>query len=234
MKLVSDPNLSRQFASDVFFTSFGMVIEGAFYGTQEEFNALNLTGVFPDATSSTTQTLISWADSLAHWFEDTALQVGGGIPTWFYAKSLVFTPEDVLTDAGVDSMLAYLDSADSGSILWFGIFDLSGGAVADVPQNATSFSHRNALFYFQPYIVNVGSVTQTNKDFLNKWISVLETASPGTVNNGAYAGYIDPTLGQAGQEAYWNTNYPALQQIKAKWDPADMFHNPQSVRLPQQ
>src|ERR1700759_88720 len=42
MKLVSDPNLSRQFASDVFFTSFGMVIEGAFYGTQEEFNALNL------------------------------------------------------------------------------------------------------------------------------------------------------------------------------------------------
>jgi hypothetical protein len=234
MKLISDPNLSRQFASDVYFSTFGMVIEGAFYGTQEEFDALNLTSVFPDATSSSTQIFSTWTDSMTHWFEDTALQVGGGIPSWFYAKSLVFTPQDVLNDTGVDAMLLYLDSTDPGSVLWFGIFDLSGGAVADIAQDATAFSHRDALFYFQPYIVNIGTVTQTNKNFLDNWVKVLEAVSPGTASNGAYAGYVDPELGQAGQLAYWNTNYPRLQQVKSTWDPEDMFHNPQSVRLPGQ
>jgi Berberine and berberine like len=234
MKMIADPNLSRLLASEVYFTTFGMVIEGMFYGTQDEFDALNLTAVFPDASSSSTLVFNNWAGSIGHWFEDTALQVGGGLPTWFFAKSLVFTPNDILSDDGVDSMLQYLDDTDPGAILWFGIFDLSGGAVMDVAQDATAFSHRDALFYFQPYIVNIGTVTQTNKDFLDGWITNLETSSPGTKNNGAYAGYVDPTLGQAGQEAYWSTNLPRLEQIKAAWDPTDMFHNPQSVRLPGQ
>jgi len=45
----------------------------------------------------------------------------------------------------------------------------------------------------------------------------------------AYAGYVDPKLTD-GQQEYWGTNLPRLEQIKAQLDPNDVFHNPQSVR----
>lgn len=45
---------------------------------------------------------------------------------------------------------------------------------------------------------------------------------------GAYPGYVDPALpdGEA-QEEYWGSNYARLQEIKRKYDPGDLFHNPQ-------
>ena len=33
-----------------------------------------------------------------------------------------------------------------------------------------------------------------------------------------------------GQHNYWESNYPKLQQIKAKLDPRNVFSNPQSVK----
>jgi FAD/FMN-containing dehydrogenase len=233
MKMVSDPSLSNKLASEVIFTLTGMIIEGTFYGTPDEWAAMNLTSVFSGGIPNEV-VFNSWLGSEEHWFEDLALQVGGGLPSSFYAKSMVFTKNDILTDDGVDAMLKYLDTANAGSLLWFGIFDLSGGAVSQVASDATAFGHRDALFYFQPYIVDIGKVTSTSKNFIDGWMNVLETAAPGTKNNGNYPGYVDPTLGQAGQAAYWTTNYPRLQQVKAAWDPTDMFHNPQSVRLPGQ
>lgn len=234
MHMISDPALSRQLASEVVFTPVGLVISGMFYGTEDEFKKLNLSSVFPDATNTQTLVFNSWAGSMGHWFEDLALQVGGGLPSNFYAKSLVFTPKDVIPDAGIDAMLSFLDSADAGSLLWFGIFDLSGGAVMDTAPDATAFSHRDALFYFQPYIVTIGKVPDKSKKFLSDWNELLSQYSPGTRNNGAYAGYVDPTLGQQGQLEYWNTNYARLQQLKQQYDSTDMFRNPQSVRLPGQ
>jgi len=47
---------------------------------------------------------------------------------------------------------------------------------------------------------------------------------------GAYAGYVDPALGEDAGVAYWRENLPKLQSIKTKVDPKDIFHNPQSVR----
>lgn len=34
------------------------------------------------------------------------------------------------------------------------------------------------------------------------------------------------------EEIYWGDNAPKLRQLKAVYDPDDMFNNPQSVRLP--
>ena len=48
---------------------------------------------------------------------------------------------------------------------------------------------------------------------------------------GSYPGYVDPLLANA-QQAYWGTNLPKLEKIKHEIDPKDVFHNPQSVRLP--
>jgi hypothetical protein len=231
--LISNPSLSRNFASQATVSEVGMVIEGTYFGTQAEFEALNLTLLLPDFPAPDVLVFDSWAGILAHWAEDMALEIGGGVPNSFYAKSLVFKQHDLVPDVGIDQFFAFLDSADPGTLLWFGIFDLEGGATNDIAEDATAYAHRDALFYFQPYVSStLLPLSQTSVNFLDNMASVLSSAVPDVQNNGAYAGYVDPALGQNGQVAYWGTNYPRLQMIKAELDPTDMFHNPQSVRLP--
>jgi FAD/FMN-containing dehydrogenase len=47
---------------------------------------------------------------------------------------------------------------------------------------------------------------------------------------GAYAGYVDPALGENSASLYWGGNVEKLQRIKAEVDPLDVFSNPQTVR----
>ena len=131
-------------------------------------------------------------------------------------------------------MFKYLEDARKGTPIWFAIFDLAGGAVNDVPANATAYAHRSALYYLQSYAVNpLGSVSNESKEFLkglNKIIKDGMAEAGETTDLGAYPGYVDLELGAGAQRAYWGANLPRLESVKATWDPEDVFSNPQSVR----
>ena len=91
--------------------------------------------------------------------------------------------------AGIDAFFKYLDSTDKGTLIWFAIFDLEGGAINDVAPDATAYGHRDALFYFQPYVSNVFfPLPQKSRDFLNGMVNTLTDAVPAVKTNGAYAG----------------------------------------------
>jgi hypothetical protein len=229
-KMVADPGLSRKLASQLILSEAGMILEGTYFGSQDEFNALNLTSVFPDATTSSVTVFNDWMGLVAHWGEDVALTLGGGISSAFYSKSLAFTANDIIPDATVDTWFKYLDEVDKGTLIWFAIFDLEGGATNDIAKDATAYGHRDALFYLQTYAINMLTVSNTTRNFVQGMNDVITKGMPGH-QLGAYAGYVDPAL-QNAQQQYWNTNYPKLQQIKKMIDPQDIFHNPQSVRLP--
>ncbi|QDS74848.1 hypothetical protein FKW77_003035 [Venturia effusa] len=229
--MIADPGLSRKLASQVVLSEIGMIISGTFFGTQAEYNQLNLTSVFPEMSSHKIIVFNDWAGLVGHWAEDVGLQLGGGISSPFYSKSLAFTPNDLIPAEGIDRFFEYLDEVDKGTLIWFGIFDLEGGATNDIPADATAYGHRDALFYFQSYGVNLGlKVKDETRDFINGMNSVLE----GSLSNhklGAYAGYVDPALSlEAAQVGYWGDNLPRLRQIKRAVDPDDVFHNLQSVR----
>jgi hypothetical protein len=98
----------------------------------------------------------------------------------------------------------------------------------DIAQNATAYTHRDALFYLQSYAIGVGKVPESTKEFLRGVNELLIKGTPGGDEFGAYAGYVDPELPD-GPLAYWRTNLPRLEQIKSVIDPNDVFHNPQSV-----
>jgi FAD/FMN-containing dehydrogenase len=227
--LITDPDLSRKFASQFIITELGAVITGTYFGSQKEFDSLNISSRLPHQDESVI-VLKDWLGVVGHWAEDLALEIGGGIQSNFYAKSVAYTKDDVIPDAAVDKLFEYVDKTDKGTPLWFVIWDLEGGAINDVAPDATAYGHRDALFYHQAYGVNlVGRVNDKIRNFLTGFNKAVSDSLPGH-NLGAYAGYVDPALGDGGASAYWGDNLPRLEKIKASIDPKDIFHNPQSVR----
>lgn len=63
---------------------------------------------------------------------------------------------------------------------------------------------------------------------------------PNGVTDGCYINYPDSDLNDPGYNTsrvpwytlYWKDNYPRLQLAKAAWDPTNVFHHTQSIRLP--
>ncbi|KAJ5632427.1 hypothetical protein N7490_008766 [Penicillium lividum] len=228
--LIATKNLSRKFSSELIIFEGGLLLSGTFFGSKEEFNAFGLEQHFPIKDHGTTAHLTDWLGMLTSQAEDLMLQAVGGIPAPFYAKSMPFTPEHSITDEGVDMMFRYIAAAKKDTVAWFVIFDLEGGAVNDHAVNATAYAHREAIMWMQSYAVSlIGPVSSTTRKFLDGLNDVITSSRPGAGAYGAYPGYVDPYMKDP-QKAYWGPNLEKLQKIKAKVDPDDVFHNPQSVQ----
>ncbi|KAG9186571.1 hypothetical protein G6011_09679 [Alternaria panax] len=230
-KLITDPELSRKFASQYILTEqLGAIITGTFFGSQAEFDSLNITSRLPSSSGSDSIELKDWLGVVGHWSEDVALEMMGGIQSNFYAKSLAYTENDVIPDGAVDKLFTHIEEADKGGALWFIIWDLEGGAINDVAPDATAYGHRNALFYHQSYAVNLlGKVNDKTRKFLTGVNEIIIDALPNH-DQGAYAGYVDPLLGANSASLYWGGNVEKLERIKVDIDPLEVFSNPQSVR----
>ncbi|KAJ7105109.1 hypothetical protein C8R43DRAFT_1100144 [Mycena crocata] len=225
--IVADPALDRKLATEVVVFELGMIISGTYFGTREEYNALNFEQRLSKNAKVSVAVLDDWLGAVGNWAETEALKLVGGISGAFYSKSLTFRPDTLIPEKGIQDLFNYFDSADKDTLIWFAIFDVEGGAINDVPQNATAYAHRDALFYLQTYAVSLGSLSDKTTAFVTGMSDIITNSMPG-VNFGAYAGYVDPQL-KDGPQQYWGSNLPRLQKIKATIDPKDVFHNPQSV-----
>ena len=110
--------------------------------------------------------------------------------------------------------------------------DMEGGAIADVPNNATAYAHRNALYNICGYGIHPFlPFPDTVISFLTGCMDTIRKTTGRTKPYGVYPGYVDPLLpADEWAEAYWGENYPRLQEIKTKYDPNELFRNPQSVQ----
>lgn len=234
-RFVAQKDLPWTFASTANITPAGLIITGTYFGDREAYDALISSTSFPGTASKHTVLVKDWLGAVANWWEDLALQLSGGIPAHTYSKTLTFNGADLIPDIAIDRMFAYLESVDKGTELWFAIFDLAGGYVNTIAPEATAYAHRDALFYLQSYGVGMdpfGDVSATTKGFLaglnDVIVKGMREAGEDT-DFGAYPGYVDLLL-QDPQRSYWRYNLPRLEEIKGKWDPQDVFSNPQSVR----
>lgn len=224
--LISDPALDRRFGTEFVLYELGAIVTATFYGTEAEFNATGIPARIP-ATGSSSVITTDWLGAVEQQAEQGALWLSD-MSTEFAATSLAFRHEDLLSDEAVDQLLAYVSAADRGSPLWFLIFDASGGAVADVPVNATAYPHRDKIMFAQAYGIGFPVLSNDTRAYLSGIGSTIRADVPDGPQLGTYAGYVDLSL-QHPQQAYWGDNLPALQVVKATWDPKDLFHNPQSV-----
>ncbi|KAG7094705.1 hypothetical protein E1B28_005524 [Marasmius oreades] len=225
--IISQPDLTRKLASQLIVFEWGMVIEGTYFGPQSEFDALKFDEQLGKNATSKSVTLDNWMGTVANWAETEALALLGGVSAPFYSKSLAFRNDTLIPSNAIQSLFELFDSSNKGTALWFAIFDLEGGATNDIAMDATAYAHRDALFYIQTYAVGLLGVEDRTRQYLNDINNLIESSIP-NAKLGAYAGYVDPYL-KDGQQQYWGSNYPRLQQIKKELDPKDTFHNPQSV-----
>jgi FAD/FMN-containing dehydrogenase len=136
----------------------------------------------------------------------------------------------VMSDEGIDAVVEYANSVPSTT--WAYIqFEAYGGVFADQENDMTPWNHRDAVFSMQ---IGVGTVkdeleTSTSYQWIDNFIDALATHLDG----GNYQNYCDLDLGDDFGDKYWGAdNYARLQQIKAAYDPTDVFRSAQSIPLP--
>lgn len=223
--LIADPDMDKRFSTLFIAQTLGALITGTFYGTEEEFKKTGIPDKMPTGGRLEVN-VTNWLGGLAHEAETAALSLSE-VPTPFYSKSLAFREEDTLDDDSIDALFDYIDSADIGTLLWFIIWDSTGGVI-NQPSTTSSYPHRDKLFFYQSYAVGIPDVSDTTRKFLEGVHKKMQQGAPGAKS--AYAGYVDPAFSrEEGQQLYWGDKLPELRKVKKRWDPKDVFHNPQSV-----
>ena len=141
--------------------------------------------------------------------------------TLSYAKSDYF---DEISEAAIDVMIAWADKKPANLSLTH--LNHFGGAVARLPNDATPFAQRDALFTFsQDGIWTDPAETDASIEWVKGFWQAMRAFSP----KGAYVNFMDDEGEDRIREAY-RGNYDRLVAIKTKYDPTNLFHLNQNIR----
>lgn len=113
--------------------------------------------------------------------------------------------------------------------------DSYGGKVNAVGPTETAVAQRSSTMklQFQTYWTKAADDEKNLtwiRDFYTSMYGQSGPSPDGTVD-GCYIGYPDVDLPDW-QRLYYKDNYPTLQQVKARWDPGNVFNHAQSIELP--
>ena len=133
-----------------------------------------------------------------------------------------------LPSAGNQAMLDKVDATQAAGGQMIVIMDLMGGAIASVAPDATAFVHRNALFSAQYYISGPVGVSPQQVSDARAAVTAMRTAMAAWSSGECYQNYLDPGLANW-QAAYYGANYARLVQVKAAYDPNQVFKPAQGI-----
>jgi FAD/FMN-containing dehydrogenase len=135
----------------------------------------------------------------------------------------------------VQAMYAALTSTGFSNAAAEVQIDSYGGQVNAVAADATAVAQRSSIMKLQYH----ASWAQPADDAANlSWISDFYSSvyaatggvpAPNGVTDGCYVNYPDTDLPDSWPALYYKGNYPALQSVKAQWDPLNVFNHAQSV-----
>jgi FAD binding domain/Berberine and berberine like len=150
------------------------------------------------------------------------------------------------TDEQIRTAHSYLTSTDHNNERALLLLVSYGGKVNTVAPDATALAQRDSIMkaiYTVTWTDPNGE--QANLDWIRRWYSAMykDTGGvpvPGGVNDGSYINYPDTdttdpewnTSRVPWHTLYYKDNYPRLQQVKARWDPRDVFHHAMSITMP--
>jgi FAD/FMN-containing dehydrogenase len=109
------------------------------------------------------------------------------------------------------------------SLAWVG-----GDVINRVPRAETAYVHRGVTTLLRPTTVWPNGETSVGDD-LNAWTDdVIETVKPVTLAE-SYQNFPNRSIDDW-QQLYFAENYERLVDVKTQYDPANLFHNQQSVQ----
>jgi FAD/FMN-containing dehydrogenase len=193
-------------------SSGAVASSGQFFGSEAELRAL-VQPLLDVGTPTLSVRTHSYVEAMRYW-------AGSSERSTFAGKSdFARRP---LSRAGIATLVRSVASPGGGAV----ILDSYGGAIKRVPKAATAFVHRDALFSVQ-YLAtwSAGTAGTANR----RWLRRIHAAMRPFMSGFAYQNYIDPELADW-ERAYYGSNYPRLQRIKRRYDPANVFRFKQSIR----
>ena len=146
--------------------------------------------------------------------------------SWSYTSAPMKGKSDYATAPLSDAGLATLMNAISRKADIYVICDAYGGAIAAPAADATAFAHRKGTLFCLQYgsdWTNPNDAPQRLTDMRD-----LYGAMRPYVSGAAYVNYCDLDLPDY-QTAYWGANLARLKQIKATFDPDNVFRHAQSI-----
>lgn len=130
---------------------------------------------------------------------------------------------DLLPDAAIDAMTYWLShTAGAANLVQF---DGYGGAVADIPDHATAFPHRQGVRASLQYQAYWSDESEAGAN--TRWVESFRRAMLPWTRDG-YLNYIDREV-RNWPEAYYGGNLDRLLRVKRKYDPDNVFDFPQGL-----
>ena len=193
---------------------------GQFLGSETKLKAA-LATLGPPAQKLVTGTS-SWLDLVRRW----AGCLGHTLPSCSAPGHQGFVgASDYIATCLPPAQLARFRSVieSRGSLPGALLIDAYGGALNRIAPAATAFVHRNTLASIQYFAAGDAASARS-------WVNASRATLAPATSGAAYVNYIDPDLANW-QHAYYGTNLARLQQIKRRYDPHNLFHFAQSIRL---
>jgi FAD/FMN-containing dehydrogenase len=189
---------------------------GQFLGTEEELRQL-----LEPLSRLGAPKIKMWTTSFieaVHYFEG-----GKGPPFWKAKSDYVLEP---LSSQGIQTILQHMALINDTHTISRIQFDNYGGAINRVAKGATAFAHRRGTLYSIQYIVSWNSKSQSVDKLA--WLRRFYSDMRPYVSGFAYVNYCDLDL-ENWQHAYYGSNFSRLTQVKAKYDPKNVFRHAQSI-----
>ena len=191
------------------------MMQGVFLGTSEALRALLQPLINSAAPDSIYIEEIPWLEAAA---KIAATQPGNPEPF----KSVGPFLYQLLPDEAIDIIERFISEPPTSSVSVF--FHGLGGAVAEVPNKDTAYYYRKALSnisYFSTW-----NNPEEAESGIN-WVGDFRRAMlPYT--KGVYVNTPDLSICNW-PKAYYGSNFQRLTQVKAKYDPDNIFRYPQSI-----
>jgi FAD/FMN-containing dehydrogenase len=134
--------------------------------------------------------------------------------------------------AGIRSLVAAVEQRQADPRLGRGgaSFDVLGGAIDSLANDATAWSHRGALFNAQ-YTASWDS-GQSNRPLARNQhsLATIHHSVRRFASGEAYQNYADDSLANP-QRAYYGANLARLIEVRRTYDPTGVFTQPQGVPL---
>lgn len=146
-------------------------------------------------------------------------------PEPFKAKSFFIDPPG-LSHEGLELLYQFINSVKCKTIVMFELY--GGGVVNNMKPDLTAFMHRHSLYLLQLEMKLSGYDQEVVQDCLAEFKVFGEVFQKKYSSYYSYQNYMDRELDDW-QHRYYGRNFEKLVEIKAKYDPINLFNWAQSI-----